>query len=87
DPEQSKAAEQILEELTRRGIDTLLDDRNDRPGVKFKDAELIGIPVRVTIGKKLAQGEVELFGRRKRESRTVPVAEAVSQALEMLEEI
>ncbi len=87
DPEQSKAAEQILEELTRRGIDTLLDDRNDRPGVKFKDAELIGIPVRITIGKKLAQGEVELFGRRKRESRTVPVAEAVSQVLEMLEEI
>ena len=85
DEQQSEAAERLLEELTSRGIDTLLDDRDERPGVKFNDAELIGFPVRVTIGKKLAQGEVELFSRQQRESSTVPVAEAVEKVIEMLE--
>ena len=42
------------------GIDALLDDRDERPGVKFKDADLIGIPFRITVGKKLAQGLVEV---------------------------
>ena len=84
DPEQLSAAERILADLHEQGIDTLLDDRDERPGVKFKDAELIGFPVRVTIGRKLAQGEVELFERRNRESQTVPVEQAVSRVLELL---
>jgi prolyl-tRNA synthetase len=46
------------------GLDALLDDRDERPGVKFKDADLIGIPYRITVGKKLAKGLVELVERR-----------------------
>jgi prolyl-tRNA synthetase len=59
-----KRAEQIYAELTARGVDVILDDRNDRPGVKFKDSELVGFPIRVGIGEKsLAKGEVEIKPR------------------------
>jgi prolyl-tRNA synthetase len=59
-----KRAEMIYSELTSRGIDVILDDRNDRPGVKFKDSELVGFPIRIGIGEKsLAKGEVELKPR------------------------
>ena len=57
-------AEQIYADLTARGIDVILDDRNDRPGVKFKDSELVGFPIRVGVGEKsLAKGEVEIKPR------------------------
>jgi prolyl-tRNA synthetase len=57
-------AEQIYADLTARGVDVILDDRNDRPGVKFKDSELVGFPIRVGIGEKsLAKGEVEIKPR------------------------
>jgi prolyl-tRNA synthetase len=57
-------AEKIYNELTARGVDVILDDRDDRPGVKFKDSELVGFPIRVGIGEKsLAKGEVELKPR------------------------
>jgi prolyl-tRNA synthetase len=55
----------------------VLDDRDERPGVKFKDADLIGIPFRITVGKKLAQGKVEVVERRTKLPVDVPVAEAV----------
>lgn len=58
--DQKEAAESLYAELNNLGIDAILDDRNERPGVKFNDMELIGIPIRVTIGKKIADGEVEL---------------------------
>lgn len=59
-----KVAEELYADLTARGIDVLLDDRDDRPGVKFKDADLIGIPLRVGIGEKsLAKGEIEIKPR------------------------
>ena len=59
--EQKAAAEQIYQELTAAGVEVLFDDRDERPGVKFKDADLIGIPLRLTVGpKSLAQGEVEV---------------------------
>jgi len=70
------AAERIYEECKSRGVDALLDDRDERPGVKFKDADLIGIPWRITVGKKLAAGAVEITDRSSRESTEVPVAEA-----------
>jgi prolyl-tRNA synthetase len=57
------AGETIAAELSAAGIDTLLDDRDERAGVKFKDAELIGVPYRINIGKKLAEGQVELVDR------------------------
>jgi len=69
----SDAAQRIYEECKATGIDTLLDDRDERPGVKFKDADLIGVPWRVTIGKKLAEGKVELVERRTRETRDVEI--------------
>ena len=59
-----KRAETIYNGLTSRGIDVILDDRNDRPGVKFKDSELVGFPIRVGIGERsLAKGEVEIKPR------------------------
>jgi prolyl-tRNA synthetase len=57
-------AQRWLDELTAQGVEVLLDDRDERPGVKFKDADLIGLPLRVTLGEKsLARGEVELKPR------------------------
>jgi prolyl-tRNA synthetase len=79
-------AEGFYDELNARGIDCLLDDRDERPGVKFKDAELIGIPLRITLGRKLAQGEVEIFSRAKREAVTATVEKALETAERMLNE-
>ena len=63
-----RAGEQIAEKLQSAGFDVVLDDRDERPGVKFKDADLVGIPVRITVGKKLAEGKVEVFRRSTRET-------------------
>jgi prolyl-tRNA synthetase family II len=72
-----EAAERIYEALQERGIDVVLDDRDERPGVKFKDADLVGIPFRVTVGPKgLADGVVELKGRRAGDTRDLEVAHA-----------
>ncbi len=73
------AAETLYRECKAAGIDALYDDRDERPGVKFKDAELIGVPWRITVGKKLAQGAVELVNRKTRESRDVPVGDVVNE--------
>jgi prolyl-tRNA synthetase len=77
DEAQANAAEKLGDELEAAGIDVLLDDRQERPGVKFKDSELIGIPARVTVGRGLAKGVVELLDRRQRAGSEVPVDEAV----------
>ncbi len=84
DAAQKEKATEIYESLLAMGIDALLDDREERAGVKFKDAELIGIPYRITVGKKLAQGLVEFVQRRGKSSSDVPVSEvasAVKQAI------
>jgi prolyl-tRNA synthetase len=78
DEAQSDAARAIYAECLALGIDTLLDDRDERPGVKFKDADLIGVPFRVTVGRKLAAGMVELVDRKSRQSTDVAVADAAS---------
>jgi prolyl-tRNA synthetase len=75
DAGQREAAGAIYESLKAAGLDALLDDRDERPGVKFKDADLIGIPYRVTVGKKLPQGLVEVVERRAL-SKSVPAADA-----------
>ncbi|MBI3470713.1 MAG: proline--tRNA ligase [Candidatus Solibacter usitatus] len=75
---QREAAGRIYRECLAAGLDALLDDRDERPGVKFKDADLIGIPFRITVGKKLAGGMVELVTRRDKQSRDVPVGEAAA---------
>jgi len=85
DPGQAKAAEEIVTALEKAGIDTLLDDRDERPGVKFNDAELIGIPVRVTVGKKIEKGLTEIFSRKEKVSRDVPLEETVQEVMRTLE--
>jgi prolyl-tRNA synthetase len=85
-PEIEEAAERVYGDLWNNSIDTLMDDRDERPGVKFKDADLIGIPFRVTIGKKaLAEGKVELRNRQTKEMKLVEISgivEAVRKGLE-----
>ena len=74
-----QAAETLYAECRSAGLDTLLDDRDERPGVKFKDADLVGIPFRINVGKKLAQGLVEIVDRRSRQSVDVKPAEAAAE--------
>ena len=69
--ELSEAGEAIAAELSAAGVDVLLDDRDERAGVKFKDADLIGVPYRINIGKKLAEGQVELVDRLTQTSHDV----------------
>jgi prolyl-tRNA synthetase len=73
-----EAGEKLYEDLQRAGLDVLIDDRDERPGVKFKDADLIGIPYRITVGRKAAEGLVELFDRRSKKSEDVKTGEVVA---------
>jgi prolyl-tRNA synthetase len=78
DEAQAAAGEALYAECRERGLDTLLDDREERPGVKFKDADLLGIPVRVTIGNGwVKSGLVEVRARGTREERKVPQGEVI----------
>ena len=82
-----KAAEGIYDGLTRRGVEVLLDDRDERPGIKFKDADLLGVPLRVTVGEKgLKDGVVELRERKTGSVDRIPVGEAVDEAVRRVEE-
>jgi prolyl-tRNA synthetase len=74
DAAQRETAERLAAECIAAGLDVLFDDRDERPGVKFKDADLIGIPWRITVGKKVAQGVVELTERRGRQTTDTPIA-------------
>ncbi|PYS50721.1 MAG: proline--tRNA ligase [Acidobacteria bacterium] len=73
------AGERLYDDLQRAGLDVLLDDREERAGVKFKDADLIGIPYRITIGKKVSDGLVELFERRTKTTEDVRIKDAVER--------
>ncbi|GAB4466280.1 MAG: proline--tRNA ligase [Armatimonadaceae bacterium] len=80
-----EAGQELHDALNTAGIDCLLDDRDERAGVKFKDVDLIGFPVRVVIGKGFARGVVEIRARRDAESLTeVPVADAATAIQEMV---
>jgi prolyl-tRNA synthetase len=77
DEKLSLAANQFYERLNENGVDVLLDDRDERAGVKFNDADLIGIPIRVTIGpKSLAEGKVEIKIRKTGEVRALDMGSA-----------
>ena len=79
------AAESIYRALQSAAVDVLLDDRDERPGVKFKDAELIGIPVRISVGSRdLAEGMVEVVSRATGERERVPVDQAAKHVQELL---
>ncbi len=88
DPAVAEAGGQLYDALRASGIEVLLDDRDDRPGVKFKDADLVGIPYRVTIGPKgIAEGKAEIVRRKNGEVRSVDLLKAASTVSEaVLEE-
>ena len=76
DEDQMRIATEIYEELKSMGVEALLDDRKERAGVKFKDSELMGIPMRITVGKKISDGEVEFKLRTGGENETIKIEEA-----------
>jgi len=83
-----EAADELYREFGEAGVDVLYDDREERPGVKFNDADLIGIPIRVVVGaRSLAEGQVELSLRRGREKKMVPTAKALVSVQELRENL
>ncbi len=85
DAEITTASEQLYNELTQLGIEVLLDDRDERPGSKFKDADLIGIPLRVMVGKSFSsEGAIEIRTRWDGETRKVPLAEGVATIRDLI---
>ncbi|KAM3099132.1 proline--tRNA ligase [Phormidesmis sp. 146-35] len=78
DSDQVAAAEKLYNELNQAGVETLLDDRNERAGVKFKDSDLIGIPYRIVTGKSLKDGKVEVVKRADKAVQEIPLTEVVS---------
>jgi prolyl-tRNA synthetase len=78
DPTVMQAAEKLYVELQRAGVETLLDDRDGRPGAKLKDGELIGFPFRVLCGRALAEGNVEVESRKDGSKQLVPLSEAAA---------
>ena len=77
DQDQVDLAEKIYQELTDKGVEVLLDDRNERPGVKFKDRDLIGIPHRITVGRDASQGIVEYSTRKEKENKNMDYKEVL----------
>jgi prolyl-tRNA synthetase len=78
----AEAGEKLYQSLFEKGIEVILDDRDERAGVKFKDADLIGIPLRVTIGpKKLAEGKVELIIRKTKEIKVIALDDVVREII------
>jgi prolyl-tRNA synthetase len=74
-----ETAEKLYQDLQRAGLETLLDDRDERAGVKFKDADLIGLPYRITLGKKVSDGIVELFERQTKTTEDIKLSDIVSR--------
>ncbi len=87
-PEQLALAEEIYEELKKAGIDTIIDDRKERAGVKFKDCDLIGYPLRITVGPKAVESDtIELKIRKNGETAEAGKADVVAKAIEMLKDL
>lgn len=84
DETQAQVAERIYEELGNAGIEVLLDDRKERPGVKFKDADLLGIPVRITVGRGAGNGLVEYKLRRDAEKEEISIEDGITRAIEIV---
>jgi prolyl-tRNA synthetase len=78
--------ERVASELEAAGIDVILDDRDERAGVKFKDADLIGIPYRINVGKKAAEGKVELVTRATASSQDVEIGEVTTLLAGIIEQ-
>jgi prolyl-tRNA synthetase len=78
DAQQVEIAEKLYTQLNQAGVETLLDDRDERAGVKFKDADLIGIPYRIVTGRAIANGKVEVVERATRQSQEIPIDEVIT---------
>lgn len=83
DEENMALAEEIYSKLQEAGIEVLIDDRNERPGVKFKDSDLIGIPVRITVGRRASERVVEVKMRATGEVSEIPAEEAIKVAIDL----
>ena len=84
DEEIMNYANLLHDELIQNGVEVLLDDRDERPGVKFNDMDLIGIPIRITVGKKLAEGKVELKLRTESEAVDVETSEVINKVKDIV---
>lgn len=85
DEKQVEVARKLYEELQQAGIDTILDDRNERPGVKFNDMELIGIPIRITVGKKVEENKVEFKMRNSDEVEIVEIQDIMQKTQNVIQ--
>ena len=84
--DQIALANELYEELRTQGVEVLLDDRNERAGVKFKDRDLIGIPLRITVGKRAGEKIVEYSTRKEMDRNEIEVGQAIEQVLKLLKE-
>jgi prolyl-tRNA synthetase len=81
------AADKLYDQLEAAGLEVLYDDRNESPGVKFNDADLLGIPFRITVSKRtVANDSVEIKRRTEKQAELVPLAEAVKRLKELIGE-
>ncbi|MFN6558214.1 MAG: proline--tRNA ligase [Nostoc sp. ChiSLP01] len=86
DAQQVEIAQKLYAQLNQAGIETLLDDRDERAGVKFKDADLIGIPYRIVTGRAIANGKVEVVERATRKSQEIPIDEVITTLKQWVQE-
>ena len=88
EPELKKAAEELVAALGAAGVEVLFDDREERAGVKFKDADLVGIPIRIAVGKKgLAEGKAEFKPRGQKDAELIPLADVAARARALVDSI
>ena len=81
-----QVAEKIYKDLLSAGIETVIDDRDERPGVKFKDADLIGFPFRIVVGKSINEGLVEFKTRETNETENLTPENATSKVIKVIQE-
>jgi prolyl-tRNA synthetase len=86
DAQQLEIAEKLYTQLNQAGVETLLDDRDERAGVKFKDADLIGIPYRIVTGRAINNGKVEVVKRATRETQEIAIEEVVTTLQQWIKE-
>jgi prolyl-tRNA synthetase len=84
---QMSVTNKIYDELLSNGVEVVIDDRDERPGVKFKDADLIGFPYRITVGKTISEGNVEFVTRATGEKVAVKPEEAVKTVIEAVKNL
>ncbi len=85
DPDQRQAADQLYADLTQAGVEVLVDDRDERAGVKFKDSDLLGLPYRLTVGRDLKEGLVELQERRTKQVQKIPLTAVVGHLVGLVQ--